>query len=181
MLSGRVEAALVGAVMVAIWLYSIPPSARCRPRLFSQPTTVLVFGGLASLGYALSTGMSFAARPNEPSVVFWKLDIVILGALLRAWAIRSNRGFFQGWRHDRLEPLEEGPYRFLRHPGYVGSIAMVIGAASIVGTAVAILGASAAVIGYCGLAWYERCYLLARGRGCPLPKSRPRLESEKLG
>ena len=51
------------------------------------------------------------------------LAVAVLGAVLTAWAMRSNRFFSSVVRiqKDRgHKVVDGGPYRFIRHPGYAG-------------------------------------------------------------
>jgi protein-S-isoprenylcysteine O-methyltransferase Ste14 len=53
------------------------------------------------------------------------LAIVVLGTLLTIWAIASNKFFYGTLRieRDRGHAVAAGgPYRYVRHPGYVGGI-----------------------------------------------------------
>ena len=71
-----------------------------------------------------STGISLPVQ-----VAF--LIIGILGGALFIWAVASNKFFSQVVRiqTERGHTVaQEGPYRFIRHPGYAGSILMEIGA-----------------------------------------------------
>jgi len=64
------------------------------------------------------------------AVNFFGLVIIILGYLLFLWAMVSNAFFAEGVRiqTERGHAVcGSGPYRWVRHPGYVGSILSIIG------------------------------------------------------
>jgi protein-S-isoprenylcysteine O-methyltransferase Ste14 len=61
----------------------------------------------------------------------------MLGAVLTAWAMRSNRFFSSVVRiqKDRGHTVVEGgPYRFIRHPGYTGMAAFTLATPLILGS-----------------------------------------------
>jgi len=53
----------------------------------------------------------------------------LAGNSLFLWSMASNRTFFRGVRIDRdsHEVARSGPYRVVRHPGYLGAIAAQLG------------------------------------------------------
>jgi protein-S-isoprenylcysteine O-methyltransferase Ste14 len=64
------------------------------------------------------------ARPTRPAILAF-LPLVLLGVALRVWA----RGHLD--RHHHV--TQTGPYRFVRHPLYIGSFAMGLGFACMTG------------------------------------------------
>jgi protein-S-isoprenylcysteine O-methyltransferase Ste14 len=64
--------------------------------------------------------------PGIPAALRWgSLLIVLLGAALANWAMVVNRFFSAVVRiqHDRgHQVVSDGPYRFVRHPGYAGGL-----------------------------------------------------------
>ena len=94
----------------------------------------LRFGWAGALGPALviAGGVAFAA-----------------GLALFGWAMAANAFFSTGVRiqADRGQTVcRAGPYRFVRHPGYLGANVMAIGGALLLGSAWALVPAIAAVI-----------------------------------
>jgi protein-S-isoprenylcysteine O-methyltransferase Ste14 len=68
----------------------------------------------------------FGWSPDLPDLTQWAaLAVVFLGSLLGNWAMIANR-FFSS--HVRIQTdrghvvVNEGPYRFVRHPGYAGGL-----------------------------------------------------------
>ena len=74
-----------------------------------------------------------------------------MGFALFLWAMVSNAFFAEGVRiqAERGHTVcESGPYRFVRHPGYVGSILSFFGIPIILGSIWALIPAAAGVIAY---------------------------------
>jgi protein-S-isoprenylcysteine O-methyltransferase Ste14 len=83
------------------------------------------------LGFLAGAVALWLARPTSTSVVIGGA-IAFPGELLRVWAA----GHLTRWR----EVTRSGPYRFMRHPLYVGSSIMAVGlAVAAVHPAVAVL------------------------------------------
>lgn len=57
------------------------------------------------------------------------IPLMLLGMLVRGWAIRTLKDFFLfkvGVREDQ-KVVEAGPYRMVRHPAYSGAILSMVG------------------------------------------------------
>ena len=91
----------------------------------------------------------FAVASTTETRVRWGLPLVLLGALLRLWAngyvghVKVN--WTQKWRNDPKigQLITAGPYAFVRHPLYLGSLLIGLGfciAAAPLGLTVAALG-----------------------------------------
>jgi protein-S-isoprenylcysteine O-methyltransferase Ste14 len=79
------------------------------------------------------------------------LALAALGMLLFTWAMASNRFFSRAVRiqADRGHTVEtSGPYQFVRHPGYVGMIASLLGTPLALGSLWALIPAGLAAGGY---------------------------------
>lgn len=77
------------------------------------------------------------------------LVVYALGHLLIIWAVRSNRFFarFVRIQTDRGHRVATGgPYRFIRHPGYVGTIATQMAMPLILGTPWALVPAAVVMV-----------------------------------
>jgi protein-S-isoprenylcysteine O-methyltransferase Ste14 len=79
------------------------------------------------LGFAFAIVVAWLAAPT-PLTLAWGLPIAALGELLRIWAA--------GHLEKSREVTRSGPYRFLRHPLYVGSSVMGLGLAVASGSAI---------------------------------------------
>lgn len=79
--------------------------------------------------------------------------VTTIGFALFLWAMVSNAFFAEGVRiqtERRHTVCESGPYRYVRHPGYVGSILSILGIPLILGSLwaliPAVVGASAFIL-----------------------------------
>jgi protein-S-isoprenylcysteine O-methyltransferase Ste14 len=70
--------------------------------------------------------------------------LMLAGALLLGWAMGENRHFESSVRiqdDQRHRVIESGPYRVVRHPGYVAGILLMVGVAFVLGSAWAVVPA----------------------------------------
>jgi protein-S-isoprenylcysteine O-methyltransferase Ste14 len=72
------------------------------------------------LGFLFGAAALWFARPTPRSLA-WGASIAIIGEALRIWAA--------GHLEKGREVTSSGPYRFVRHPLYAGSILMGVGLA----------------------------------------------------
>ena len=79
------------------------------------------------LGFAFAVVVAWIATPT-PLTLAWGLPIAVLGEALRIWAA--------GHLEKSREVTRSGPYRFLRHPLYVGSSLIGLGLAVASGSAI---------------------------------------------
>lgn len=55
--------------------------------------------------------------------------LVLVGYSLRLWAVRTLRGSWSWRLQVPLSVIVSGPYRYVRHPAYVGVLLMLVGLA----------------------------------------------------
>ena len=82
-------------------------------------------------------GWSAYATGIPPALLIAALAVMVLGSLLTTWAMASNRFFYGTLRiaKDRGHTVAiGGPYRHVRHPGYVGIIAFDLAMPLILGS-----------------------------------------------
>jgi protein-S-isoprenylcysteine O-methyltransferase Ste14 len=101
----------------------------------------------------LPNGFRFAILPGLPAIAWCGVIIAAAGLLLRLWAVLQLRE-----RYTRTLLIQErqsvergGPYRWVRHPGYLGSLFCLNGIALASGNwtvLLASLAATAAAYGY---------------------------------
>jgi protein-S-isoprenylcysteine O-methyltransferase Ste14 len=89
------------------------------------------------LGFFCAGAVLYLARPTARSLAIGGA-VAVAGELIRIWAA--------GHLDKGREVTQSGPYRFTRHPLYVGSAIVALGAAM----ASAHLGAAAIIAGYMG-------------------------------
>jgi len=89
----------------------------------------------------------------SPEFPLWLIVIgfglILLGYAFAAWAMAENRFFSTVVRiqTDREHVVcDSGPYRFVRHPGYAGSIAPLLGIVLALGSVWALIPAAVALI-----------------------------------
>ncbi|GAH21019.1 unnamed protein product, partial [marine sediment metagenome] len=85
------------------------------------PVVILIVSGL---DYRNSWSNGFPAW-----IVVIAMEFVLLGGLLALWAMAANRFFIgmvriQDERGHRV--VKSGPYRYIRHPGYLGSLFYIL-------------------------------------------------------
>ena len=94
------------------------PALATASLIFFFPLTLLVAG--------LDVGRFGWSVPLPAVVQILALVVFTLGNALGSWAMVSNRYFstFLRLQYDRGHQVEtQGPYRYVRHPGYAGAIA----------------------------------------------------------
>ncbi|TEU16366.1 MAG: isoprenylcysteine carboxylmethyltransferase family protein, partial [Anaerolineales bacterium] len=95
-------------------------------------------------GLDVRFGWSACATGIPPALLIAALAIAVLGSLLTTWAMASNRFFYGVLRiaKDRGHTVAtSGPYRYVRHPGYVGAIAFDLATPLILGSPWALIPA----------------------------------------
>jgi protein-S-isoprenylcysteine O-methyltransferase Ste14 len=132
------------AGMGAVILTSSPEllAERLGPRKGAKGWDILIMSaiGLLQLARYVAAGLD---RRNAwtaglpPFVQVEALVLCVLGQALMVWATASNRFFSQIVRvqTDRGHSVATGgPYRFLRHPGYAGSLVFELAVAVLLGS-----------------------------------------------
>jgi len=113
-----------------------PPSDAKR---WDKPlvTVIAVIGPIA---LAIVCGLDRRFHWSPPIPAWWKaagLLLVASGGVLTNWAVSVNR-FFSALVRIQLDRghhvVDEGPYRFVRHPGYLGSLIHMPGVALALGS-----------------------------------------------
>lgn len=144
---------------VAILLACNPDvvAARMRPRRNARPRHlfVAVIIGAASLGAIPAAGLEvrYGGLDSWPAwPVLLGLALFVAGDAIFVWAAAVNRFFtmevaVQAAGH---QVVAEGPYRFVRHPGYVGFSLMFAGVPLILASAWALVPGAISVIGLIG-------------------------------
>jgi protein-S-isoprenylcysteine O-methyltransferase Ste14 len=107
-----------------------------------------LYGPVATLVVA---GLDFRLdwSPQIPSAIqIGAVILAALGSLLTIWAMASNQHFYGVVRINREEGHDvatTGPYRIVRHPGYVGAILFQLATPLILGSLWALIPAVLAV------------------------------------
>jgi protein-S-isoprenylcysteine O-methyltransferase Ste14 len=104
--------------------------------------------GIPTLGILVVAGLDrrFGWTPEYALAIYLAaLAVAALGQCLFSWAMASNKFFSRAVRiqTDRGHFVESGgPYRYVRHPGYVGMIASMLAAPLALGSLWALVPAS---------------------------------------
>jgi len=110
---------------------------------------VMALYGPAGLCIVAGLDVRQGWSPGIPSaLLIVALAIAVLGSLLTTWAMASNSFFYGVLRiaKDRGHTVATGgPYRYVRHPGYVGIIAFDLATPLILGSLWALIPAALAV------------------------------------
>jgi methyltransferase len=119
-----------------------PPDPVYRTMRWAYP---VVFAAMALEGVL--------SRPSSLRLVWIGVAVFAAGKLLKAWAIAAlgERWTYKVLVLPGVPLITRGPYRFLRHPNYLGVIGELVGMALVTG---------ARVTGPLGLAFFS--WLLAR-------------------
>ena len=148
----------VAAVLVLL-LYAVQSEMRFGARARSHATgasdghstlVVSLASAVPVLGFALAIkGRMPAPLPGMPAIAWLGVGLGVCGLLLRLWAVLVLRE-----RYTRTLLVHEGhaierggPYRFVRHPGYLGSLLCLNGIALASGDALVLLASIGATLG----------------------------------
>jgi len=131
-------------------------------RVYRTVATPLYF--LTLIFAALDAGRNHGTRPIP--AVFYAGAVVFycLGQGLMLWAKRANNFFSSVVRIqlDRGQTVcSEGPYRFIRHPGYLGGLAFGLSAPLLLGSLIALFPSALAALMLVGRTLLEDNTLLA--------------------
>jgi protein-S-isoprenylcysteine O-methyltransferase len=88
----------------------------------------LILGGCLG-GFLLTRQVTVLNWPVKSPFVCLAVLLLVSGVALRIWAIRHLGRFFTvdvGIQQGH-EVVEDGPYRFVRHPSYAGSLLALVG------------------------------------------------------
>lgn len=93
----------------------------------------LILPGFLAVFYAAPLEYLYAPKilPRGPWTQYVGFILIFLGLLLRVWTRLTIRDFYTG--HVQVSAqhrlVQDGPYRFIRHPGYAGFILFALGLA----------------------------------------------------
>ncbi len=91
---------------------------------------ILIAGSLSFLIPILDYGYGRQARP--PVEACWSIAGLVLlagGLAFRTWAIRTLGRFFTAAVEVQQDQkvIQTGPFRFIRHPSYLGTVILIVG------------------------------------------------------
>lgn len=115
-----------------LWIqgkHRLPPGAQSRDRGSMLVVVASVWTAVA-LGFAAAAVLPGAAIRTGRDVVFdAALALMLLGLLLRWYAVAVLGSSFTVTVGTRIEQrvVDRGPYRWVRHPSYTGSLLTIAG------------------------------------------------------
>jgi len=121
---------IAGFLLVEIFLRKGESARSLDGGRFDRGSTRAV-GAVYGVAVVLPTCLLLAGagRIESPAVSWIGLALMLSGFLLRAWSMQVLGAFYS--RTLRVsgsqDVVERGPYRIIRHPGYLGSIILWIG------------------------------------------------------
>lgn len=134
-----------------------------RPAVKSWDTLLLSAIGLATLAKYILAGLDVRfgwTAPLPPALQVAALAVAALGYALGTWAMAANAFFSLQYRiqAERGHAVAtRGPYRYVRHPGYLGTIAFELATPIALGSLWALIpGALAALLGLARTALEDR-------------------------
>jgi len=101
----------------------------------------------------------FSWEPSVPFIIML-LGIILysIGQIIGLWAKRANKFFSSVVRiqsERKHEVCASGPYRFVRHPGYLGGLFLTIGTPLMLGSFGGLLPAIVTFLLMCGRTYLE--------------------------
>jgi protein-S-isoprenylcysteine O-methyltransferase len=89
-----------------------------------------------------------ASLPGMPAIAWAGVVLGAIGVVLRLWAVLTLRERYTRTllTHDQHAVERNGPYRWVRHPGYLGSLLCLNGVAMASGNAIVLVASLAATI-----------------------------------
>ncbi len=122
-----------GFLLVEIYLLAV---RRCRdPKQETDRGTLrlvwILIGCGCLVGFLLAPKVSFLSWPDSLAIVLLADLLLIVGIALRIWSVVHLGRFFtvDVAIQEGQRVIQDGPYRFVRHPSYSGSMLALVGLA----------------------------------------------------
>jgi protein-S-isoprenylcysteine O-methyltransferase Ste14 len=132
-------AALVFSFVLILWILSevigagvqplIRGGRRARRRRQDRGSFLLIYAGVV-VYFIIAFSLSSSGVGELPSSVFYfGIFIMVLGIVIRQWAIAVLGRFFSRTVavQEKQTVVENGPYRYVRHPSYTGALIFFVG------------------------------------------------------
>lgn len=131
------NAGYVGWGLSELWIFGRDRAKVVGRRQDRGSLFLLVPAILAAMAAAFAlAGIGAAAIRLSPAVLLAAgVSLMLGGIAFRLWAVRSLGRFFRVavTMQDDHRLIEAGPYRWLRHPAYTGTMATILGFAIAIG------------------------------------------------
>ena len=108
---------------------SIRGGRRARRRRQDRGSFLLIYAGVV-VYFIIAFSLSSSGVGELPSSVFYLgILIMVLGIVIRQWAIAVLGRFFSRTVavQEKQTVVENGPYRYVRHPWYTGALIFFVG------------------------------------------------------
>lgn len=131
--SDRIAATLLVVTLIVWGLIELRQGLHRRAEARNTDDGSLMVVRLAAVAGALlaatATGVRFAAFPYSPVVLVISLLVIWSGIGLRVWSFRTLGHYFTFvvMTSPDQPVITTGPYRFLRHPSYLGIMLILTG------------------------------------------------------
>ncbi len=125
---------------------------RGSSRLLSIAALVPILGFVLAVKAATSTWVPdlfrIAPLPGMPAIAWAGVFLGMIGVVIRMWAVLTLRERYTRTllTHDGHVVERKGPYRWVRHPGYLGSLLTLNGLATVSGSLVVLAASLVATI-----------------------------------
>jgi protein-S-isoprenylcysteine O-methyltransferase len=122
-----------GFLLVEIYLLAVKRSR--DPKQQSDRGTLrivwILIGSGCLFGFLLAPKISFLDWPDSLAIVLLADLLLVAGIALRIWSIIHLGRFFtvDVAIQEGQRVIQDGPYRFVRHPSYSGSVLALVGLA----------------------------------------------------
>jgi protein-S-isoprenylcysteine O-methyltransferase Ste14 len=143
-------AAWVAGELLIAWRCRLPPLAANQDRGSKTLLIISVWSGVA-LGLAASfLTPSAAIRSDRPELYGCGLIFMVAGLILRGYAIAILGPAFTVTvgTHSGQQVVDDGPYRWVRHPSYTGGLLTVLGVLICCTNLLSLLGFLLPLLGY---------------------------------
>lgn len=162
--AGRMDLPAAWAYFAAIFINAVITSVKMDPGLIAERSGIgkdfkrwdilpaILMGRLGPLAVLIVAGLDARFGWSPPLVLSHQLiagGAAILGLLFTDWAVISNRFFSSVVRIQKERGhtvVAAGPYRWVRHPGYAGSIPYMLATPVILGSLWAFIPAGLTVL-----------------------------------
>ncbi|HEX3721854.1 MAG TPA: isoprenylcysteine carboxylmethyltransferase family protein [Nitrolancea sp.] len=143
--------ALLGLFFASERLFRQPAAASLNAEQLDRQSTrrilrALSVSSLALLVAQLLDAIRLGRLPRSRMLFRTGICAMIAGLVIRVWAMRTLGGAYTRTLHaiDKQRLIQDGPFRLVRHPGYLGTLLVWLGAAIALanGITLAIVGAA---------------------------------------
>mmetsp|Transcript_113 Transcript_113/g.141 ORF Transcript_113/g.141 Transcript_113/m.141 type:complete len:235 (-) Transcript_113:147-851(-) len=122
----------IGNFPLFAWVWRLPTTAQVFIAVLSATLVVIVWAKVALTSrkqklHPIDGSTLHKDRGNTSSWTMVSTMFSVLGYLLRLWSKHTLKASFTYQISVPMELIKEGPYQWLIHPGYSGSLLIVLG------------------------------------------------------